>query len=392
MSTVKGTVIKMKTLILSCNTGQGHNSCAGALRDFWQQQGDVCEIADALSFLSEGTSRFTCDGFHWVYRYAPWLFRQGYSYAERNPDLFRRGSPVYRILTSGSGRMYEYIRQGGYDSVICTHVFTALMLTAMLEKYPMELATGFVATDYTCSPSGKESRLQRYFIPHEGLAGDFECANIPEETLRYSGIPIRPVFYDAIPKEKAKEALGIAPRRKHLIMMCGSMGCGPIPYMARRIAKHMGETTELTVICGTNRPLKNKMERMFAENPRVHVTGYVQDMSLLMDSADLYLTKPGGISVTEAAVKHLPMVLIDVVSGCEIYNKLYYLRCGGARVGANAKETADLCLEVLANDAILTRMRHRLAAVAKPHAAESIYSEMKSLTENLSHEDCIPCG
>ena len=40
-------------------------------------------------------------------------------------------------------------------------------------------------------------------------------------------------------------------------------------------------------------------------------------MALLMDSADLYLTKPGGISVTEAASMRLPMVFIDAVAGCE---------------------------------------------------------------------------
>ena len=67
---------------------------------------------------------------------------------------------------------------------------------------------------------------------------------------------------------------------------------------------------ELTVICGTNKQTAEKLRRRHGENPRVHIRGYVKDMSLMLDSADLYLTKAGGISTTEAAIKGVPLVLL----------------------------------------------------------------------------------
>ena len=73
-------------------------------------------------------------------------------------------------------------------------------------------------------------------------------------------------------------------------------------------------------------------------------------MSRLMDSADLYLTKPGGISVTEASVKTLPMVFIDAVAGCEEYNLRFYLSVGGAATEKEIPELAALCAELLTND------------------------------------------
>ena len=38
----------MRALILSCNTGEGHNSCAAALQEYFTAQGTPCQIADAL--------------------------------------------------------------------------------------------------------------------------------------------------------------------------------------------------------------------------------------------------------------------------------------------------------------------------------------------------------
>ena len=82
-------------------------------------------------------------------------------------------------------------------------------------------------------------------------------------------------------------------------------------------------------------------------------------MALLMDSADLYLTKPGGISVTEAASMRLPMVFIDAVSGCEEYNKDFFLRTGGAVTGQTPREIARTSLSLLSNEPALEKWATR---------------------------------
>ena len=68
----------MNTLILSCNTGQGHNSCAAAIKEYYDQMGQPCAVEDALAFISEGISAFISWGHSTVYRHLPWLFRLGY--------------------------------------------------------------------------------------------------------------------------------------------------------------------------------------------------------------------------------------------------------------------------------------------------------------------------
>ena len=48
----------MRALILSCNTGEGHNSCAKAIKEVYDQNGVVCDIVDGLAFVSELASDF----------------------------------------------------------------------------------------------------------------------------------------------------------------------------------------------------------------------------------------------------------------------------------------------------------------------------------------------
>lgn len=183
-----------KVLILSCNTGQGHNSCAAAITEYFGEQNISCEIQDALAFVSDQFSHFISWGHSWVYRHIPWLFSWGYHFSEEHPALFKEASPIYKILNSGSEDMYRYIADGGYDTVICTHVFSAMMLTHMLGVHPMKLQTAFVATDYTCSPSTEESNLQFYFIPDKSLEDEYAKCGIPRERMIPSGIPVRHDF------------------------------------------------------------------------------------------------------------------------------------------------------------------------------------------------------
>ena len=156
----------MRTLILSCNTGAGHNSCAKAIQEVYQSCGDVCDIYDALLFISKRASKFISNWHTRIYLHAPKIFSSGYEKAEEKDNLFREGTPVYKYITSGADRMYDYIVSGGYDNVICTHVFPALALTEVRRRHPdLRVTTSHVSTDYTCSPCTADSKLDWYFMP-----------------------------------------------------------------------------------------------------------------------------------------------------------------------------------------------------------------------------------
>ena len=360
----------MKILILTCNTGQGHNSTANSIKEKFKKFNIECDSTDALSFVSKNMSDFIGDMHVKLYRYAPILFDRGYEFAEKYPSVFADDSVAYNFFCLGVDKLKAFIEEGGYTGVICAHVFSALMVTELIKKYSITLKTAFVATDYTCSPGVAETNLDAYFIPHEGLIGEFIACGVPEEKLIPSGIPVKEVFYNVADKNLARRELSIPYDAKHILMMCGSMGCGPMEDITEKLKAIMPDNVHLTVVCGTNEKLQKRIEK-FA-NRNIHVVGFASNVPTLMDSADLYVTKPGGLSVTEAVTKRLPLVFIDAVSGCEGYNRYFFLTRGMALASNDQSKLPRLIIKRLLDSPALLKQKETMRQEFYQNPAEII--------------------
>ena len=119
----------MRVLILSCNTGEGHNSCSAAIQECFEAQGVHCEVTDALRFISKGASALFAKAHVAMYRHFPALFRHSYRFLENHPGVFQKKSPIHRFFSVGTRRLVDHILAGGFNVVICTHVFSAMILT-----------------------------------------------------------------------------------------------------------------------------------------------------------------------------------------------------------------------------------------------------------------------
>ena len=106
-----------------------------------------------------------------------------------------------------------------------------------------------------------------------------------------------------------------------------------------------------------------------------------------MDSADLFITKPGGLSTAEASVKGLPMILDNAVSGCEQYNLEFFCRVGAAVTADDETEIARLCVELLGNEELLEKMSKAL--VRTENAAEQIAAALLSGFEDFGSPEKI---
>ncbi len=379
-----------KVLILSCSTGQGHNSCARAVKECFDRKQVNCTVVDAFHFVSDKFALFLGEGHSFMYRHIPGLFRWGYGYSKKHPVLFQEETVIYKILTAGTLRMYQYIAEEKIDTVICTHVLSAIMLTHMQKSLPLVLKTAMIMTDYTCYPGIEATDLQMYFVPDISLTEEFVKCGIPREKISAAGIPVYREFYKKIEKTDAKRLLNVQAEHRHLLVMCGSMGCGPIEKMVDRLYENLPENTEVSVICGTNERLQKKLDRKYRDADQIHIAGYTKQMPLYMDSADLCLMKPGGLSVTEAAVKNLPMAFINAVAGCEQYNIEYFVKRGGAIASDSPEELTDQCIRILQSERKLKEMEKALREYRRAQGARQIFETMEFLhTEKIYWKDRV---
>lgn len=305
----------MKVLILSCNTGGGHNSAAAAISDYFEKMGSECDIVNALDFLPKARAEFISKGHVLAYKYAPKLYGTGYRISEKLPQ-----NRMYEQNAKGADELCKKLFSGSYDVVISVHIFAAMMMTELRVSREIDIPSFFVATDYTCSPGVSEIDADRYFIPHEKLREEFASQGVRPDRIVASGIPVREEFCTHGDKAEARKALGMSPEGRMLLLCCGSMGCGPIRSIALKIGEVMDENDNLVIICGSNRQLEKELQFLTGDDIRIKICGFTDKMSLYMDAADLIITKAGGLSTTEAVMKRLPILYIDAVPGCESRN------------------------------------------------------------------------
>ena len=369
----------MNVLILNSNNGGGHNSAAKALQEAAEQRGDACRIEDCMAYLSPRLSRFAAWLHSFVYRHAPKAFSIAYRYTEKHSAMFQRGRPVRRVIGIGKKRLAQAVRDGGYDLVLCCHVFAGMMLADAVEKYALPCKTALIETDYTASPGSEFCGDLLHFVPTESVKEALIRRGVLAGKITVSGIPVRQSFYGEISRQEAKARLGISGEQMHLLIMCGSMGCGPIESVLEELKEPAKGPPTVSVVCGNNSRLYRRLSERYRANDSIRVYGQCEDIPLLMDSAELYLTKPGGLSVTEAAAKGLPMVLVDLVAGCEAHNLSLFTSSRGAVSGETASELARLCLSLLADPDKRERMSGSLKRLVQIRSAEAVLAEMSAL-------------
>ncbi|OLA35592.1 MAG: hypothetical protein BHW35_07950 [Firmicutes bacterium CAG:176_63_11] len=348
----------MRVLILTCNTGGGHNAVAAALAESFRRLGVSSDTADGLSFISQKASRFVSKWHTRFYRRYPKLYKAGYMSAENDAESNDRDNPVYRYMARGARRLDRAIQDGGYDAVVCVHVIPAMMMTELRRQHETGPVFCFVATDYTCSPTVGGCTPDICVIPHEELAEEFVSCGIARETLLAAGIPVRAVFRERGDRAAARSELALPPEGRHIVLMSGSIGCGPMADIAAELERRMERGDFASVLCGSNRQMLCALRRRGFR--RVEAVGFTNRVHRYMDSADVLVSKPGGISITEAGTRGTPLLLADMVGGCETRNQEFFHARGWAET-CQPEDMADAAL------ALLDRPERRQALVAQQH-------------------------
>ncbi len=370
----------MKILILSCNTGEGHNSAAKAVKYYFDRAGEGCVIADALSFVSPQISKLVSSGHVFIYRHVPNMFDIVYNGAEvfAKKESSKHDTVIFKLLALGAHKLYEFIRDGEFERIVCFHPFAAQMLTKVCRDHPeLDMPKYLIATDYTCSPGAGESVVDAYITPHEKVEFEFARRGVPKGKIVPIGIPINPSYATLPTRAEAREKLGIGKEARVTVLMFGSMGCGPIEKTAEMMAEDTAGDEVLYIMCGRNEKLQKSLEHL-SDNPRVHVLGFRGDMPDFMAAADLFVTKPGGLSTTEAASARLPMLLMDAVAGCETYNYNFFVDNGMAFGADSVDDMVKKAHELVHDKARLAEVREKLAQNFPVDIAYRIYEYIKA--------------
>lgn len=361
----------MRFLILSANTGGGHNAAAYAIQEELNRRGIDSDVEDCLRFISEKTSDFISWGHSYLYKHMPRVFGHAYRMEEQHSSQF-----IYDSIALGASKYHAFITERDYQAVICVHVFSSTLVTEEQRRFGKSLPHFFVATDYTSSPGAGEAEADAWLIPDEGLTEEFVQCGAPRERVFATGIPIRRAFTKGMDKTQTRRELGLPIDGRIVLMCCGSIGCGKMNRIVPEFAAALPSDCTLVVVCGNNEKLFDQLTEN--DTPRVVPVGFTDKIAQYMTAADVCLSKPGGLSTTELLAVGVPSVLVLVVPGCESRNMAFITGLGLALGSEDWEEATERALELLNAPEDMANMRQQLVGYRAGHGAEKIADHIEN--------------
>ena len=361
----------MKVLLLSCNTGEGHNSAARAIAEELGRRGIENVKVDPLSFLSEWIEKTTSHAYNSLIKHTPKAFGVMYKTADIISET-KVSSPVYYLRAGYAKKLHDYIVDNGFDAVISVHLFGMEAMAGVRKTTGLDIPFYGVMTDYTVYPFTAESKQDGYFASHPELAEALAEKGIDPTIIHPTGIPVRAAFAETMPQSEAREYLDLPQDKKMLLVMTGGVGCEPMLKLCDKVVEAAGGEAFACVMVGKNEDLRQKIEGRYGKNGAVRAIPFTTEVNLYMKAADVLITKPGGLSSTEAAVANVPLVHVREIPGCETDNVRFFGTHGLSLAADSDEQAVEYALKLAHDPTAATAMRQAQRATINPFAARDI--------------------
>jgi len=374
----------MRVLIATATAGGGHLAAAAALDEAWRElrPGDIVERLDVVKFFSPLHRKIHADGYVKIVQHAPELWGLMFGKTD-NPKVARRLNQLKRLFPSNSrARFLRHTSQFKPDAVLCTHYLPLETLGSLQERPrprrygPSPGKTPFVVsivTDFEAHALWMEPCVNLYCVAAEETKARLIARGAPAQDIVAAGIPIAAKF-SARPDAKAvRKKLGLRDDQPALLVLSGGFGMGPVAEILAELDK-VDRPFQTVVVTGKNEELRRDLAAGDRTHP-THVLGYASNMHELMASADLIITKPGGLTTSEVLAVGKPLLIVNPIPGQEAANSDFLLERGAA---AKVNRVEDLPYRIgqLLGTKRLAEMARAAKNLGRPNAARDICAEV----------------
>jgi UDP-N-acetylglucosamine:LPS N-acetylglucosamine transferase len=359
---------QLRALLVYSRVGGGHLSAARALSDELQATRHVStRLVDAY---------VECGGFPLP------LFPAAYA------RLARRHPRLWSLLYHGSDSRFApqqtlrpFLRRG-FARLLADErpdvVISVLpMINGLLGEagFRVGARSEVVLTDWSSVHRSWVARgVQHYTVPTESARLDLIRYGAPADGVDVVGIPVRRAFGEPMDRQRVRQhrlaELGLDPTRFTILAMVGAEGSPRAFNNVRQVAQ-LQRDAQLVVICGRNEELRERVAAMQARLP-IRAVGFVEHVSDLMKTADVLLTKAGGLTLAEAFCSGVPVVVHDILPGQESGNVRHARQQGAVEVACTSGQLVRLVNELMDQPERRVELAARGARLARPHAARDI--------------------
>ena len=403
---------------MTASTGGGHNRAAKAIVEELEKikidgEGVECITVDSLKFVNQTVDKVISEGYEISAKYTPAAYGKMYNLSDSK--LFSlneyKNTPLSIMMASKYKKM---IIEEKPDLIIGTHAFPLVALSRLKKgargesideefddfiknnkdvydiNFPPLIS---VLTDYTAHSTYLQDEIDFYICGDEYVKELLIDDGIEEYKIKPYGIPVEKSFMENRDRETVLKELDLDPDKKTVLLMGGSFGAGNIKGTLDELAS-IDRDFQILVITGRNESLRESLlDRVnsYDTNIGIKIIGFTSIMNDILPAIDILVTKPGGLTTTEALLKDVPMVIPYFIPGQEAENLDFLTNCGVA-VRTTKKFSIKSVIKVLLdNPNRLERMKDNIRAIKKLNSSANIAKLSEDIFKNykVDYSDMI---
>jgi UDP-N-acetylglucosamine:LPS N-acetylglucosamine transferase len=382
-----------KVLIISSDTGGGHRSAAQAIADglerFWKGESAAVRIVKAVEESHHVTEKLVA-----VYN---WLLRHRQSWMKYLYWAVNKIRPETREFFHKRciGFVRDQFEKWCPHIVVSVHPLTQHIFGRILRELDLagQIPLVTVVTDpcYGFWKGWACDDVSLYLVANEDAKRQLVDYGVSPEKIKISGMPVNPKFREADEKDaqEVRRTYGLDPDKFTVFVNAGWVGGGNIPKIFRELVR--GELdVQAIFLAGKNEELRAEAEKIAksAKFP-VKVIGYSDEIEKLMQSANVMISKLGGLTTFEALACRLPIIAdattppmpqeagtVDLLS-----------RKGAGILLKKPSEIVPIIRELLLDNGKYSRMREATAGLTMPDSTEQIIREIEALLPDLKQSE-----
>jgi processive 1,2-diacylglycerol beta-glucosyltransferase len=376
-----------KILVLHASVGAGHTRAAkavGAALTLESPDARV-QVVDALDLARPLFKKVYGEGYLKLVEKAPSLFGLLFELTDRAPKGRSAGDGLRRALQRwGAGGLAELVEDGKWDAIVNTHFLAPEIIARLRRKGSVAAPQLTVVTDYDAHRIWVHEPTERYCVASTLAAASLRAHGVPASRILVTGIPVDPAFSVPVDADAVRKSFGLSGAYPMVVQSAGGHGVGPLEEIYRSLLAS-SLPSEIVVVCGRNEAARKRLTAIRpARRHRVKILGFTDRMRDLMAVADVLVTKPGGLTVSEALACGLPMALISPIPGQEVRNADYLLENGAAVKANSPAALTGKIEELLSNEKRLAAMRTKAKELGRPRAAFAVARQALELARGRS--------
>jgi processive 1,2-diacylglycerol beta-glucosyltransferase len=352
-----------RVIIFSASTGYGHNQVALALKKELEEKNIDVKIIEPFKEVSKSLDLMISDGYRVLATKMPKMY--GRIYKISNNVLINKPVSIISIKALHN-KIHKILEEYRPDLVISTHPLIVKTMCALKQKSIYGGPFISVITDYMPHEFYISNLVDAYIVASEYTKiGVIERGITPNKIFVY-GIPIKREFLqcqNTLTKSKVFT----------ILLMGGSMGVNSIKKAYKNLL-NIPYPLKIIIVCGNNEALKKSLEEKYKKEnntKEVQILGFTNQIPQLMEIADVIITKPGGLTVTEALAKNIPMIIPYFIPGQEEENASVLLSAGAAFKVDSVKELNELVSGLVINPHKLNEVKTNMKIIAKDHSLDN---------------------